>query len=436
MGADRVERLYARLFDEEDARVCKDIPDAACVVVPRNFLRLFASLSLTNLGDALINPKTVLTWLLNALGAPSGLVALLVPIRESGSMLPQLAIAACVRHQRRRKWSYVLGAGLQGVAVAAMAGAALLLDGTAAGLAVVGALVAFSLARGLCSIASKDVIGKTVPKTRRGRLSGYVTMASGLSALVVGLALSRSQSDTFERGGFALLLGAAASLWFAAAGLYSSVSEQPGATSGGANGLKTALLRLGILRDDAVLRRFVCTRACLLGTALAPPFLVALLSAEQPGSTTLLGALVALSGLASTLSAPLWGRFADRSSRTTMRLGGTLAGATGLAFLATWWLVPAEALRSAAAMLAFFVLQIAHAGVRLGRKTYLVDIAGGNRRTDYVSVSNSLIGAILLGLGGAMALAQQVPPEGFIAGLSGLALAGALLARSLPEAQP
>ena len=40
-----------------------------------------------------------------------------------------------------------------------------------------------------------------------------------------------------------------------------------------------------------------------------------------------------------------------------------------------------------------------HEGVRQARKTYLVDMAGGNKRTDYVSVSNSLIGVVLLLIG-------------------------------------
>ena len=55
----------------------------------------------------------------------------------------------------------------------------------------------------------------------------------------------------------------------------------------------------------------------------------------------------------------------------------------------------------------FFLLSVTHEGVRLGRKTYLVDMASGNRRTEYVAVSNSIIGLLLLviGLGGAL-LAQ------------------------------
>ena len=48
------------------------------------------------LGDILCNAKTVLTWLMGVVGAPSALTALLVPIRESGLMLPQAFISGFV----------------------------------------------------------------------------------------------------------------------------------------------------------------------------------------------------------------------------------------------------------------------------------------------------------------------------------------------------
>lgn len=38
---------------------------------PRNFLTHATSLSLTRIGDGLIDPKLVLAWLVQALGAPS-----------------------------------------------------------------------------------------------------------------------------------------------------------------------------------------------------------------------------------------------------------------------------------------------------------------------------------------------------------------------------
>ncbi len=84
---------------------------------------------------------------------------------------------------------------------------------------------------------------------------------------------------------------------------------------------------------------------------------------------------------------------------------------------------------------AFFCLGIAHAGIRLGRKTYIIDMAGGNKRTDYVAVSNAVIGGILLIGGGALAALSFLSPEALILLLACASLAGALLGLGLPEVQ-
>jgi hypothetical protein len=186
----KLDDLYRRLVEEEDARVCKDIPSEACTEVPGNFFKIGGSQILTKLADELASAKTVLPWLLGSLGAPAFWIGFLVPIRESGSLLPQLAIAGAIRNRPIRKWVWVLGAGLQAAALLGMAATAFLLRGSAAGLAIVALLVLFSLARGLVSVASKDVTGKTVPKTRRGRLTGFTTAAAGLLTLALGAALA------------------------------------------------------------------------------------------------------------------------------------------------------------------------------------------------------------------------------------------------------
>ena len=46
-----------------------------------------------------------------------------------------------------------------------------------------------------------------------------------------------------------------------------------------------------------------------------------------------------------------------------------------------------------------FILNISHAGVRIGRKTHVVDIGGGHK-AEYVALSNSIIGVLLLVVGG------------------------------------
>ena len=227
-----MESLYERLAEDDEGRVCAAISEAACRESPGNFFRTLLANTLSSLADRLASAKTTLPWLLLQLGAPGWMLSLLVPIRESGSMLPQMLIGAVVRRQPVRKWVWVWGGVLQGLCLLAMGWAALALQGAPAGAAVVGLLVLFSLARGACSVAYKDVQGKTIPKTRRGRLSGWISALSGLAALGVGLALGGLQGEGSPVLFAGLLVGGAL-LWLAAAAVFGRIVEQPGATEGG-----------------------------------------------------------------------------------------------------------------------------------------------------------------------------------------------------------
>ena len=90
------DNLYQKLINEEDARACKAIDDNACREVPGNFFLTIISQFLTQLGDAVSNPKIVLPWVMESVAAPLYLMGLLVPIRESFFMIPQLIIASYI----------------------------------------------------------------------------------------------------------------------------------------------------------------------------------------------------------------------------------------------------------------------------------------------------------------------------------------------------
>ncbi|WP_339650461.1 MFS transporter [Halopseudomonas pelagia] len=430
-----MDQLYSSLMDEEDTRVCKDIPDSACSNVPENFFRQVAATTLTTLGDTLTNPKTTLAWLMGVVGAPVALVAWLVPIRESGSMLPQLFIAAYVRQLQKRKSVWIAGSLVQAAALLAMGTAAWLTSGLLAGLLILGCLVVFSLARGLCSVASKDVIGKTVPKTRRGRLNGLASSLSGWLALAFGvycMIWPPADDDTLF---YALLLITSALLWVAASLIYRLIEEAPGATEGGDNAVRQALGKISLMRDDAPFRRFVITRALLLCSALSAPYYV-LLGQDLNSGLGMLGAFLVANGLASSLSALFWGRMADKSSKQVLIRAALLASLLGPAVVAVhWWVELPQILHAWLFPLAFFILGIAHAGVRVGRKTYVLDMAGGNKRTDYVAVGNSIIGLLLLFTGLFGLLSSLIGAAGMLLLLSGIGLAGALLSFTLNDVQ-
>jgi MFS family permease len=431
----RLETLYELVANEEDSRSCRDLDDEACRWVPRNFFVLLATSTLTKLGDALSSPKTVLTWVMAAVGAPAGMIAMLVPIRESGSMLPQLFLGAWVRRHPLRKPIWLAGSLLQAGAVFGCAFAAGWLSGALAGWVILACVVLFSLARSLNSLAGKDVLGKTIPKGRRGRLGGWAAGVSGLATLGIGVwfALRDRQGD--EPLFYAALLGAASLTWVLATGLFATVRETPGETGGGANGWREAWSRLDLMRTDAPFRRFVITRGLLLCSALTAPFYVVLAREHGTGGASLLGTFLVAGGLASSLSAPVWGVMADRSSRQVLTLAALLTAGLGVALFAVMRLVPALATQPWLFPAFFFLLGVAHAGVRAGRKTYLVDLAGGVKRTDYVAVSNTLIGLLLLAVGGITSLFAHHPAETVVLGLSLFGLFGAALSRALPEVQ-
>lgn len=432
---DKLDNIYDHINEEEDARICKDISEEACRYSPWNFFIIIASNTLTKLGDVLSNPKTVLAWLMNYVNAPLFLISFIVPIRESGSMLPQIVIANYIRRLPIRKWIWVVGSVLQFVAMVGIGLVAMNFDGRKAGYLIIVLLVLFSLSRGLCSVAAKDILGKTIPKTRRGRLNGFASSISGVLVIISGIImLVKSHNDPGIEY-YSYIIFSAALLWLISAAIYGSIKEYPGETSGGRNGLKEAISKLKIVKTDRAFRRFLIARSLLLCSALAAPFYIVLAQKFVGSKTILLGLFIIANGLASAVSAPFWGKKSDISSKKVLINAALIASILGILMFAIVTWIPFLKLSMWFYPVSYFVLSIAHSGVRLGRKTYIVDIANGNRRTDYVAVSNTIIGFILLITGGISALLSMFSVEGIILGLSGLGLLGAYVSSKLKDVE-
>ena len=427
------EELYNRITGDEDARVCKDIPDAACHHQPHNFFAYLWANLLGKVADEISSAKLVIPWLFGLLGVPAGFTGFLVPIREAGVLLPQLLVAAAVRHLAIRKYVWLVGALLSSMSLFGMAWAALALEGSAAGGAIVLMLVLFSLSRGICSVSAKDVLGKTVSKSRRGALMGWSASLSGIAILLIGLSLGVLDLQGAGLGVFAVLLIGGGILWIVAALIFSFIVEQPGATEGGGNALSVAFQQLGLLRSDAIFRRFVIARTLLLSVALAPPFYVLVVQQHSQSGLLGLGALIIANGLATSLSSPFWGYLGDKSSRRVMSIAAFGAGILGIitftAVHLNWsWLGGEFGLA-----FIFLWLNVMHGGVRLGRKVYLVDMATADNRASYVALSNTLIGLLMLAGGLLGLLGDELGAAGIVLLLGLISLLASLYIVTLPE---
>ncbi|RUR32032.1 MFS transporter [Vreelandella andesensis] len=428
-------RAYEWLTGDDDSRMCDDIPDEACHEQPRNFfLHLCASLG-NKLADELSSARLVLPWLMGIIGAPVWMVGLLVPIREAGALLPQLFVAGFIRLKPTRKWVWVAGAIIQALAALALALLALVGSGSLGGAMVLSALVLLSLARGLSSIATKDVLGKTIAKRRRGTLMGWSGSVAGAATLVAGGVLMWF-GDQSGNVALAILLVVAAAGWLLNAVSAARIAEVPGAVEGGENAWDSIKLGLSLLKEDRNFLHFNLARALLLSSALALPYL-ALLGQQQSGTNLGgLGLLVVVSGAAAMVASPVWGKRADQSSRRVMRdaaIGTVICCLLGasLAWLPNQW---SQNVWPYAIIYALLV--IVHHGVRLGRKTYLVDMATQENRALYVALSNTLTGILMLVVGGVIGgLAQWLGSAPLLLILAGTAFCAMLSAQRLSEAE-
>jgi MFS family permease len=430
-----IKSFFNFLHKNDGIADAKDITEKARPYVARNYFLILLSNTLTTLGDTLSNPKTVLAWVMNYVQAPVALISFIVPIRESGSMLPQIIIASYVKRKSMRKWIWIFGSLFQFLSIMAIGWVVVFTDGVAAGWLIILFLITFSLSRGFCSIVSKDVLGKTIPKAIRGRQKGYTGSISGILVLIAGMLMiyrfKGEQDIIFYRN----LLFFASCLWVFGAIIYANIKEFPGEISEKIESWASSFAKLSILREEKPFRDFIISRSLLLCSALSAPFYVVLAQRYLGNEGYLLGLFIIANGVASIISSPIWGKMADRSSRSVMVRAAIITSLLGIfVFVVVMWI---PSLRNLYWFypVAFFILGIAHSGVRLGRKTYIVNMASGNQRTDYVSISNTIIGIILLITGGVSALASMISVEGIVLILSLLGLGGAVTSSRLPEVE-
>ena len=394
----------------------------------RNARRFVWSNGLQNIGDQLVAPKTVLPWLFGAAGVPAVMTSFLVPIRESGSMLPQAFLSPWVTSKRSRKRVWLIGSWGQAIAAGLIALSALLLDGTPLGAVILILLAAHALFRSLCSLAGKDVQGRTISKGRRGSITGRATALAGAFTLAIGLLLTFLPNN-LPQWTIAALLAVGALTWALASLVFSGIDEpeaEPESNDG-----QSMKEMWALVKGDRDLQKFLVVRSLMLVTALSTPFIV-VMAGDEGADLTGLGAFIIASGGASLLGGRVSGKLSDRSSKSTMAWAAGVASTVLVALVASARLAP-SAVNAWVMPLGFFLVNLAHTAVRVSRKTYLVDMADGDKRTMITGASNTVMGVVLLVVGAVSSAIAVLGPQAALIFLAVVGYAGVVGARNLKE---
>ena len=343
--------------------------------------RLISGLSLNKLADLLISAKTTLTALLVSVGAPVWMIGWLVPIRESGALLPQVLISVYLRNHAERHKVWRLGMFIQAFSVMGIIASVTLFAGFTAGAGVLLSLIILSIGRSACSLTVKDIEADVAKKGKRGNLIGIASTISGLVTLCIAIPLVVFEGALSSN--MLLIILCASLLSFAS----TLICVWP---------IKTRVDTGDKSRDtfsvdfDSTVYKFIFVRGLFVHSALVAPYFMI----ERDGDVQeLLPIYIGAEALAALLSSIIWGKIADKSAKLTLQLSGVLALFACLGLLAL------DSTSIFISAFLFFVLSIAHAGVRTGRKTYSLDVKEGHERTELVGFSNTAIGLILLGFG-------------------------------------
>jgi len=133
------------------------------------------------------------------IGAPAWMIGWLVPIRESGALLPQALLGVYLRRHSARHVVWRTGMCVQFFSVFLTFFSVLVFEGKflaevnskgawVGGMILV-ALMCLSLGRAACSLTVKDIEASVAKKGERGNLIGLASTASGLVTLFIALPL-------------------------------------------------------------------------------------------------------------------------------------------------------------------------------------------------------------------------------------------------------
>jgi MFS family permease len=411
-------------------------------LVKRNFVLGVVNGALWQLGNAFMNPSTVVPAFILALGRGDKIwIGVITACMNSGWAWPHIFLARYLSTKERLLPYYWFSAIARSVAILALTGVIALLHD--AGLTVVFALVAgLFVVYGSCGavgmIPFMTIVSDSMPASLRGRFFGMRWLLGGLMGMAAGIVVKQVLSGRFGvdyPNNYVMLFGIASVIYVASFVSFGFVREPARTGPTRELPMRQELARgPRLLRRDPDFRRLATSRVFdAIGGGLTVPFMAPFALQHWKAPEEVIGVFLACQAGAGALSNLLWSQISDKRGNRRVLIWSSTASVvtsvmvlTSLALprvpLGTWVGVPFT-LPLALFSLAFIPQGVAMSGLAMGQTNYLLDIAPNRRRATYVAFS-SLIGFPLAWwpVAGALIIGEARFPLGF-----GIALAATVL---------
>lgn len=326
------------------------------------------------------------------------LVAAILPAAQLGLIVGQLGSAPYYVRTRMRQKA-VVGAGLMlAMALAIVFVATSSIPPLAAAVVLLVCMVGFGASHGAFNVGYEDLLAKTIPRAKRGRLTAHRAAIGGGATVLIALAVLRLPE---VQGSHDDVLWFGVAGWLGVAVAYNLLREPVSVPAAQPFVWSEFLRRMHLIRAYPWYRRLLFANMLLLRVELAiPSYVIHAATLHDPTAQNV--TLFVLTSSVGVLLSGFWAKVPIRRRIAAGALLAALAGALTFLVEATGpWQVP----YFYAAL--FALLTLGEQDSIQGRMTYLANRAPDHDRPAMVATSSTTGWIVGIGVAALLAMAGQ-----------------------------
>ncbi|MEP7199639.1 MAG: MFS transporter [Chloroflexota bacterium] len=356
-----------------------------------------------SVGMAFIGTTTVMPTFVRHFTDSSAVIGLINVIQTGGFLVPQLIVSNLIAHHTRKK-PVMIGAGLLYRYLPWLFALFLALNPTTPGAIMLSVFylgyVLFNIGDAVATVPWFDIMGKSVPPSRRGRMMGSAQIVAGVLAIGAGQLVTRILSPDgppfpYNYALCFAIAGTGVMLSWVASFFVHEVIQPVAETRLAFNEYLPALAR--VLRYDTNFRRVTLARLIGGMANMALPFYIIFGTDQLRFASETIGLFVSAQVIGGLLAGTVLGFLSERSGSKAVIIASLAIQmlAPLLALLVFFGGAMFGTLTPWVYALVFVAVGVGQSSGILGFISYVLELAPPQERVTYVGLTNTLSGLLL-----------------------------------------